>query len=110
MHRLPSFTDLPDDPWDRIKALISPEQPGGRHREVAMRDLRNARLSVTVRGRQWRLLPPDGPNEASASGSWGRWRNSGVWQRRPDPLRAQGRRSEGRHTHPPAGGLDSPRV
>jgi putative transposase len=110
MNRLPYLTDLTDDQWDRIKDVIPPEKPGGRHRELERREILNAILYVTVSGIQWRLLPHDFPNWASAYGYFWRWRNSGDWQRIHDTFRAQVRRHEGRHKHPTAGCLDSQSV
>ena len=66
MNRLPYLTDLTDDQWALVKPLIPPEKSGGRHRQVAMREILNAILYVTVSGIQWRLLPHDLPNWSSA--------------------------------------------
>jgi len=110
MNRDPYPTDLTDEQWDRIKNFIPPEKPGGRHRELHMRDVINAILYVTVGGIQWRLIPHDFPNWSSVYGYFWRWRNIGVWQRIHDTLRAQVRQQEGRHKHPTAGCLDSQSV
>lgn len=103
-------TVLTDDQWELIKDLIPPEKSGGRHRTRDMREVINAILSVTVSGIQWRLVPHDFPNWSSVYGDFRTWRNSGVWQRLHDTLRAQVRHQDGRHQHPTAGCLDSQRV
>lgn len=56
------------------------------------------------------MLPHDFPNWSSVYGYFWRWRNTGVWQRIHDILRAQVRQQEGRHKHPTAGCLDSQSV
>lgn len=110
MNRIPYPTDLTDEQWNLIKDLISPEKPGGRHRTLDMREVINAILYVTISGIQWRLLPHDFPNWSSVYGYFRTWRNSGVWQRLHDTLRAQVRQQAGRHKHPTAGCLDSQSV
>ncbi|GAK55504.1 transposase IS4 family protein [Candidatus Vecturithrix granuli] len=110
MHRTLYPTDLTDKQWNLIKDLIPPEKPGGRHRTLDMREVINAMLYVTVSGIQWRLLPHDFPNWSSVYGYFRTWRNSGVWQRLHDTLRAQVRPHAERHTHPTAGCLDSQSV
>jgi putative transposase len=110
MNRIPYLTDLTDEQWTRINDLIPPEKPGGRHRELDMREVLNAMLYVTVSGIQWRLIPHDLPNWSSVYGYFRHWRNPGVWQRIHDTLRAPVRQQEGRHKHPTAGCLDSQSV
>lgn len=110
MNRVPYPTDLTDEQWNLIKDLIPPEKPGGRHRTLNMREIINAILYVTVSGIQWRLLPHDFPNWSSVYGYFRTWRNSGVWQRLHETLRAQVRQHAGRHKHPTAGCLDSQSV
>lgn len=110
MNRIPYLTDLTDEQWNLIKELIPPEKPGGSHRELNMREVINAILYVTVSGIQWRLMPHDLPNWSSVYGYFRHWRNTGVWQRIHDTLRAQVRQQEGRHKHPTAGCLDSQSV
>jgi putative transposase len=110
MKRIPYSTDLTDEQWEIIKDFIPPEKPGGRPRTLNMREVINAILYVIVSGIQWRLMPHDLPNWASVYGYFWRWRNTGVWQRIHDTLRAQVRQQEGRHKHPTAGCLDSQSV
>jgi putative transposase len=110
MNRSPYPTDLTDEQWNMIKDFIPPEKPGGRHRELNMREVINAILYVTVSGIQWRLMPHDLPNWSSVYGYFRHWRNTGIWQHIHDTLRAQVRQQEGRHKHPTAGCLDSQSV
>ena len=61
MIRKPYPTDLTDAPWARIAPLIPPAKPGGRRREVNVREVINAILYLTRTGCQWRALPHDFP-------------------------------------------------
>lgn len=110
MNRIPYPTDLTDEQWNLIKNLIPPEKPGGRHRTLEIREVINAILYVSISGIQWRLLPHDFPKWSSVYGYFRTWRNSDVWQRLHETLRAQVRQQAGRHKHPTAGCLDSQSV
>jgi len=57
MERNPYSTDLTDEQWLLIEPLIPAAKPGGRHREVYMRELINAILYLNRTGCAWRLLP-----------------------------------------------------
>jgi putative transposase len=107
MNANPYPTDLTDAEWDLIKHLIPPPQPGGRHRELAMRAVVHAMFSIVDGGITWRMLPHAYPKWPSVYWYCSPWRDSGDWQRLHDTLRAQVRQPAGRHTHPPAGCLDS---
>jgi len=103
-------TDLPDAAWDCIKEVIPPLQPGGRHRELAMRAVVHAIFSGVDGDRPWRLLPQEAPKWPRVSWECSPWRARGDWHRLHDPRCAHGRQQAGRHQHPTAGGLDSPSV
>ena len=53
--RYPS--DLRDDEWVLIAALIAPAKRGGRPRTVNLREVMNGVLYVLETGCQWRALP-----------------------------------------------------
>ncbi len=106
MHNQRYPTDVSDRQWDWIKDLIPPAKPGGRPRTLDMRQVLNAMLYVVVSGIQWRMLPHEDPNWKSVYHYFRCWRDDGSWQRIHDPLRAQVRRSAGRHKHATAGSLD----
>ena len=55
--RYPS--DLTEQPWKLIEDLIPAAKPGGRPREVSMREVLNAIMYVLRSGCAWRLLPHD---------------------------------------------------
>ena len=106
----PYPTDLTDAAWDLIKDVIPPPQPGGRHRELAMRAVVNAIFSVVAGGITWRMLPQEDPQWPSVSWYCSQGRDSGDWQRIHDTWRARVRQAEGRQKHPTAGCLDSQSV
>ena len=39
MNRKPYLSDLSDEEWQILKPLIPPEKPGGKHRNVDMREI-----------------------------------------------------------------------
>lgn len=103
-------SDLTDTQWDYIKPLIPAAKPGGRPRSLDMRQVINAILYVAVGGIQWRMLPREYPKWQSVYHYFAHWRDTGLWQRIHDTLRAELRRRAGRHKHPTAGCLDSQSV
>ena len=103
-------SDLTDEEWDSIKELIPDAKPGGRRRELCMRQVLNAIFYVTKGGMQWRMLPRGYPKWKSVYHYFRQWRLSGVWVRIHDHLRAKVRGQEDRHKHPTAGYMDSQSV
>ncbi len=57
MTRQPYPSDLTDEQWELINDLIPPAKPGGRPREVSMREVLNAIMYVLRSGCAWRLVP-----------------------------------------------------
>ena len=100
-------SDLTNEEFDCIKDLIPPPKPGGRPRELSMRQVLNAIFYVTKGGIQWRMLPKDFPVWQSVYDYFRQWRITGLWQRIHDTIRALVRQKENRHKHPTAGCLDS---
>lgn len=103
-------SDLTNEEWDYIKDLIPAAKPGGRPRELEMRQVLNAIFYVTKGGIQWRLLPKDFPKWKSVYDYFRQWKLTGVWVRIHDTLRAKLREKQARHKHPTAGCLDSQSV
>ena len=102
-------TDLTDSQWHLIKEWLPPPAKTGRPR-LDLREVLNAVCYVLKGGIQWRLMPKDLPKWQSVYGHFRRWRTDGTWRRVHDALRAQARRTAGRHKHPTAGCLDSQSV
>jgi len=103
-------TDLTDEQWHYIREFIPAAKQGGRPRTLDMRMVVNAILYVVVGGIQWRMLPKEYPNWKSTYHYFRVWRDTGIWKRIHDSLRALLRRGMGRHKHPTAGSLDSQSV
>jgi transposase len=97
MNANPYPTDLTDAEWDLIKNVILPPKPGGRHRELDMREVVHAIFYVVDGGITWRMLPHEYPKWPSVYWYFSQWRDSGDWQRLHATLRAQVRQQAGRH-------------
>jgi putative transposase len=104
-------TDLTDARWAVLEPLIPPAKPGGRPRDVNMREIVNAMLYLNRSGCQWDMLPHDLPPKSSVYVYFARWRDDGTWQRLVDALRKKVRTEvEKRDATPSAGSIDSQSV
>jgi putative transposase len=108
--RKPYKTDLTDAQWKTIRGLIPPAKPGGRPREVDMREVLNTLLYQARTGCQWELLPHDLLPKSTVWDYFQRWRDDGTWQRITDALRRKVRVAEGRDPTPRVGYIDSQTV
>ena len=61
--RYPS--DLTDEEWTHIEALIPPAKRGGRKRKVDLREIVNGIMYVLSTGCQWRYVPKDLPPKST---------------------------------------------
>jgi putative transposase len=86
--RKPSRTALTDDPWALLHPLIPPAKPGGRRREVDMREGINTRLYRNRTGGQWDMLPHDLRSKRTVDEDFSPWRHHGPWQPMVDARRA----------------------
>ena len=108
--RKPYKTDLTDAQWKIVKPLIASARPGGRPREVDMREVLNTLLYQARTGCQWELLPHDLPPKSTVWDYFQRWRDDGTWRRITDALRRKVRAAEGRDPTPRVGYIDSQTV
>jgi putative transposase len=108
--RKPYKTDLTDAQWKIIKPLIPPAKPGGRPREVDLREVLNTLLYQARTGCQWELLPHDLLPKSTVYDYFAQWRDDGTWQRIVDALRRKVRVAEGRDPTPSAASIDSQSV
>ena len=108
--RKPYKTDLTDAQWKLIRPLIPPPKPGGRPREVDMREVLNTLLYQARTGCQWELLPHDLLPKSTVYDYFQQWRDDGTWQRIVDALRKKVRVAEGRDPTPRVGYIDSQTV
>ena len=103
-------SDLSDAEWQVIAPLIPPAKPGGRPREVDMREIVNGIFYITRSGCAWRMLPHDFPPWSTVHHYFRAWRKEGTWEKIHDALRARVRLQEGRDPQPSAAILDSQSV
>jgi putative transposase len=108
--RKPYKTDLTDAQWKLIKPLIPPAKPGGRPREVDMREVLNTLRYQARTGCQWELLPHDLLPKSTVYDDFAQWRDDGTWQRIVDALRPQVRVVAGREPTPRVAYIDSQSV
>ena len=108
--RKPYKTDLTDAQWTIVKPLIPPARPGGRPREVDLREILNTLRYQARTGCQWELLPHDLLPKSTVYDYFGQWRDDGTWQRIVDALRRRVRVQEGRDPTPSAASIDSQSV
>jgi putative transposase len=102
-------SDLSDEQWQIIKALLPKPATRGR-KPLDRREILNAILYVVRTGCQWRALPHDFPNWKTVYTVFWRWRKAGVWQQIHDTLRERVRQSVGKKRTPTVAILDSQSV
>src|SRR4051812_35156731 len=103
-------SDLTDEQWAVVEPLLPPATPGGRPREVDLREVVNTLLYQARTGVQWDYLPHDLAPKSTAYDYFARWRDDGTWQRVVDALRGAVRKAEGREETPSAACIDSQTV
>ncbi len=106
--RYPS--DLTDEQWALIEPLIPPAKPGGRPREVDMREVVNTLFYQARTGCQWDFLPHDLLPKGTVYDYFAAWHKDGTWQSILDALRGRLRTQAGREETPSAGCIDSQTV
>lgn len=110
MARTPYPSDLTDAQWSIIQPLIPPAEPGGRPREVNIREVINAILYLNRGGGSWRMLPHEFPPWGTVHYYYRRFRLDGTWSKIHDRLREKVRRKVGRKPTPSAAIIDSQSV
>lgn len=108
--RKPYRTDLTDAQWKLIKPLMPPAKPGGRPREVDMREVFNTLRYQARTGCQWDMLPHDLLPKSTVYDYFAQWRDDGTWQRITDALRKKLRVASGRQPTPRVTYIDSQTV
>jgi putative transposase len=103
-------SDVNDEEWAVMEPFIPRCKPGGRTREVNMREVVNGIFYVTRSGCAWRMLPHDLPHWRTVYGYLREWEASGLWEFINDGLRADWRIAQGRSPEPSAGIIDSQSV
>jgi putative transposase len=108
--RKASATDLTDIQWQTLRPLIPEAKPGGRPREVDLREVMNPLLYQDRTGCQWDLLPHDLLPKSTVFDYFKRWRDDGPWQTIVDALREKVRRKASREGTPSKAVINSQSV
>jgi putative transposase len=106
--RYPS--DLTRTQWKRLKPLLPPAKPGGRPREVDLREILNGIFYIARGGCAWRMMPKDLPIWSTCYDYFRKWRDDGTWAKINDALRTQVRHKNKRKKSPSMGIIDSQSV
>ncbi len=110
MARKPYPTDMTDDQWALVEPLIPPARPGGRPREVDIREVVNALFYRNRNGCGWHALPHDFPAWKTVYNYFQWWTWDGTWDKLLTALREQVRRDAGREATPRIAVVDSQSV
>jgi putative transposase len=106
--RYPS--DLTDEQWHVVQPLLSPAKPGGRPREVDLREVLNTLFYQAKTGCPWDYLPHDLLPKSTVRDYFDAWQADGTWPRLVDALRRRVRRAKGRNETPRVAAIDSQSV
>lgn len=74
-------SDVTDQEWAEIEALLPSAKKLERPRTTPMRQVANALLYLLTTGCQWRLLPQGFPPFSTVQRFFYRWRDAALWQR-----------------------------
>lgn len=110
MERKPYPSDLTDGQWALVEPLLPEAKPGGRPREVDLREVLNGIFYLVKGGIPWRFMPHDLPPWGTVHYFYRRWRLDGTWERIEERLRTRLRHKDGRHKSPSAAVIDSQSV
>jgi transposase len=106
--RYPS--DLTDDEWAHIEPQIPPAKPGGRRREVDVREVVNGIMYVLSTGCQWRYVPKDLPPKSTLHRYFDLWSYDRTLERIHHALYVKCREQVDRDASPTAAIIDSQSV
>lgn len=103
-------SDLTDEEWERIEALVPAPKSGGRPATISRREIVNALFYLSRNGGVWRAMPHDLPNWSTVYQYYSRWYKAGIWQNILDTLVVLERVEQGRLPQPSAAIIDSQSV
>jgi putative transposase len=107
LERTPYPSDLTDDQWKLLAPLLPEAQPGGRPRDVDLREVLNGIFYLVKGGIPWRYMPHDLPPWGTVHFYYRQWRLDGTWERVEAALHAKVRRRDGRPKSPSAAIIDT---
>jgi putative transposase len=111
MNRKHYPSDLTDEQWALLQALIPPAKPGGCPRKHDMREVLNALFYLNREGCSWRAIPHDfGIPWKTVYNYFRAWASNGTWDRLVDVLRRRIRQAADRKPEPKVGYIDSQSV
>lgn len=106
--RYPS--DVTEEEWAEVAALIPPARRGGRKRSVNSREVFNGLLYVLSTGCQWRAIPKEFPPRGTLSDYFTLWQADGTLGRIHSALYVRCREQAERAVTPTACIIDSQSV
>jgi transposase len=106
--RYPS--DVTEEEWGQLAALIPPARRGGCRRTVNIREVLNGLLYVLSTGCQWRAIPTDLPPRSTIFDYLERWQADGTLGQIHATLYVRCREQAERETSPSACIIDSQSV
>jgi putative transposase len=110
MPRKPYPSDVTDEQWTILEPLIPPARPGGRPREVDIREVVNALFYRNRNGCGWRALPHDFPAWKTVYNYSQWWEWDGTWEKILTALRQRVRVAADREPTPRVAVIDSQSV
>jgi putative transposase len=103
-------SDVTDQQWELIKDLLPAAKPGGRPRQVDLREVVNTLMYQDRTGCQWDYLPHDLAAKSTVWDYFIAWQKDGTWQKIVDALRGQIRKEAKREETPSAACIDTQTV
>ncbi len=100
-------TDLTDEQWAVLAALLARRVGPGRPPTVSPRAVVNALLYMARAGCPWRLLPREFPHWTAVRYYFDKWTADGTWAEVNRRLVEQAREQRGRERQPTAAIIDS---
>lgn len=110
MERKSYPSDVTDEQWKLVEALLPDAKPGGRPRKTNLREVLNAIFYLNRSGCQWRMIPHEFPPWRTVYNYYRDWIRLAVWPELLAILRADARVAEGRDPDPSVGAVDSQSV
>lgn len=110
MERKSYPSDVTDEQWKLVEALLPDAKPGGRPRKTNLREVLNAIFYLNRSGCQWRMIPHEFPPWRTVYNYYRDWIRLAVWPELLATLRADARVAEGRDPDPSVGAVDSQSV